>query len=134
MRSALTEGHVGQVRSDKIGGCKRELCIFVRIEKHRVYERVAELTRYNWRSWRGCRVGEETRNERRRACKLVVDNSFGSLEPIEVKVSRGNADDVNFPKSIPELFMAMETTMYPEYTVLTEGIVKSKITALGAVK
>ena len=65
---------------------------------------------------------------------MVDDNSLGSPEPIEVKVSRGNADDVNFPKSIPELFMAMETTMYPEYTVLTEGIVKSKITALGAVK
>ena len=65
---------------------------------------------------------------------MVDDNSLGSPEPIEVKVSRGNADDVNFPKFIPELFMAMEDAMDPDHMVLTERTVKSKVTTLGAVK
>ena len=65
---------------------------------------------------------------------MVDDNSLGSPEPIEVKVSRGNADDVNFPKSISELFIVMENTMDPDHMVLTEGIVRSKVTAIGAVK
>ena len=51
-----------------------------------------------------------------------------------MKVSRGNADDVNFPKSISELFIVMENTMDPDHMVLTEGIVRSKVTAIGAVK